>query len=126
LVTRSGVVGPGTDRTDVYRQGGKIIFSVDGFHTTDAALQATQYVSTLITEISGPVEFVADLCNVTGFSQDARQYWQDVFESSRHRIHLITLVRGTALARMAASALGLYAGIRVRSVETLEEALRQT
>jgi hypothetical protein len=107
----------------VYRQGAKIIFSVYGSHTTDAAIQATQYISTLMADISGPVEFVADLRNVTGFAKDARKYWQDAFESSRHRIQVITLVRGTALARMAASALGVYARIKVRSVETLEEAL---
>jgi hypothetical protein len=95
---------------------------VDGYHTTDAALQATQYIVALIADMTGPVEFVADLRAVTGFAKDARRYWQEAFEQNRHRIGTITLVRGTALARMAASAVGLYAGIKVRSVDTLEEA----
>ena len=126
MVTKSGVVGPGTDRTEVYRHGRKIVFCVDGHHTTDAALQATQYLIALITDISGPVELVADLRNVTGFAKEARSIGRKHSKGAVIVIGLITLVQGTPLARMAASAVGLYAGIKVRSVETIEDALKET
>jgi hypothetical protein len=126
LVTKSGVVGPGTDRTTVYRRGRKLVVSVDGQHTSDAALQAAQYLLVLLADIAGPVELVADLSSVTGITAEGQRHWQEAFERARHRIQLITVVQGTALARMAASAVGLYAGIKVRFVDTLEEALRET
>jgi hypothetical protein len=126
LVTRSGIVGPSTERTDVYRHGRKIVFSVHGYHTSDAARHATQYISTLLADIGGPIEFVVDLGNVTGFAKDAQSYWQAAFESGRERISLITLVQATALARMTASALALYAGIKLRTVDTLDEVLNDT
>lgn len=111
------------DRTEVYRRNRKIIFSVTGTHTTEAAEEATKYVLVLVEEIQGPVEFVADLRHITGFTSEGRRFWQDAFKKAQGRIKLITLVQGSSLARMTASAVGLYAGLKVRSVDTLEEAL---
>ena len=119
----TAVVIPLTDRTHVYRQGRKIIFSVVGQHTTDAARDATDQLRQLVDDIRGPVEFVADLREITGFTIDGRVFWQDAFRETRGRIRMITVVKGTALARMTASAVGLYAGIKVRSLDTIEEAL---
>jgi len=107
LATKSGVVGPGADRTDIQRRGRKIIFSVVGCHTTEAAVQATHYLVALVTEINGSVEFIADLRDITGFTMEGRKYWQEAFKQVRSRITLITMVKGTALARMTASAVGL-------------------
>jgi hypothetical protein len=44
----------------------------------------------------------------------------------RHRVALITVVQGTALARMSAGAIGLYTGIKVRFLDTLDDALHVT
>lgn len=126
LTTRSGVVAPGPDRTEIYRRGRKIILSIDGRHTNEAARQTTGYLVALVNEIKGPIEFVADLRKITGFSAESRSCWQETFKQVQARINLITVVQGTALAKMSAAAIGLYAGIKVRYVDTLEQALQIT
>jgi hypothetical protein len=125
LVTRSDIVGSGTDRTDVYRRGRKIVVSIAGHHTADSAAQASRYLVALVSDINGPVEVIADMSRITGFTGEARPHWQAAFKQVRHHIRLITLVQGTALARMTASAVGLYAGIKIRSTDTLDDALRE-
>ena len=107
----------------VYRRGRKIVICADGHHDETAASQGAQYLLALLADINGPVEIVADLSHLAAITPEGQKHWQDAFERSRARIGLITVVQGTALARMAASAVGLYAGIKVRSVETLEQAL---
>jgi hypothetical protein len=123
LITKSAI-GSGPDRTDVYRRGRKIVVSIAGHHTGDAALQASRHVVSLIGEINGPVEIVADMSRISGFTGETRVHWQEAFKQVRKQIRLLTLVQGTPLARMTASAVGLYAAIKVRSVDTLEDALQ--
>jgi hypothetical protein len=125
LVTRSGIVGSGADGADVYRRGRKIVVSIVGYHTADSAAQASRYLVALVADINGPVEVIADMSRITGFMGEARPHWQAAFKQVRHHIRLITLVQGTALARMTASAVGLYAGIKIRSTETVEDALKE-
>lgn len=121
MLTKSGVVGPGADRTDVYRAGQRIVLAVRGYHHIQAARDAIAYFHLLLSESSGAVEVVADLRNITGFDEDCRLLWQDGFQSHTARIKTINLIQGTPLAKMAASALGLYLGIQVRSVERLAD-----
>jgi len=113
-----------TGTSTVRRSGNKIIFSVEGWHTTKAAEECAAALIHYVTEFDGPVEFVADLRRITGFTVEARHFWQDSFKQTKHRIKLITLVQGSAIARMTASAVGLYAGIKVRSVESIDVALK--
>ncbi len=117
MKTKSGVVGPGADRTEVYRAEQRIILMVQGYHDTNAAHDAIAYVNLLMAEIEDSIEFVADLREITGFDEDCRVMWQDGLRPHTNRIRLITLVQGTPLAKLAASALGLYLGIQVRSVQ---------
>jgi hypothetical protein len=125
LITKTSAINPGMDRTEVYRRGRKIIVVIDGYHSNDHAWRATQQVAALAKEINGPVEVVGDLSNITGFTAEGRSHWQKVFKEIRRYVTLITMVQGTALARMAVSAVGLYAGIKFRFVDTLDEALRE-
>jgi hypothetical protein len=120
------VSNAGTDHTDVYRRGRKIVIEMIGFHSTDAAVYATRKLAALVAEVKGPVEVVGDLRKMGSFTNEGRVYWQDVFKRVRGQVAMITLVQGSALARMSAIAVGLYAGIKVRSVDTLDEALRET
>jgi hypothetical protein len=125
LITRTGAINPGKDKTEVYRRGRKIVVVIDGYHSTAHAWHATQQVAALAKEINGPVEVIGDLSNISGFTAEGRSHWQNVFKEVRRQVILITMVQGTALARMAASAVGLYAGIKFRSVDSLDEALRE-
>ena len=95
-----------------------------GYHTVEAAAQATKHVAAFVTQIDGPVEVICDMTRMTGFMADARFSWQDVLKKIRHNVVLITMVQGTAIARMTAITVGLYAGIKVRSLSTLDEALK--
>jgi hypothetical protein len=126
LITRSHVASAGTDRTEVYRRGRKVVIEMVGFHSTEAAVQATQTLARLVAEVKGPVEVIGDLRKMGSFTNEGRVYWQRVFQQVRSHVALITLVQGSALARMSAIAVGLYAGIKVRSVETLEQAMKET
>lgn len=121
MSTKSGVVGPGADRTEVYRAGPRIVLTVRGYHHGQAARDAIAYFHMLMSESTAAVEVVADLRNITGFDEDCRVLWQDGLRSYTDRIKMITLIQGTPLAKMAASALGLYLGIQVRSVEGLAD-----
>ena len=117
-------MGKVPDGTEVFRQGRKIVVCVGGYHTQEAAVQASQHVAAFVAEINGPVEVICDMTKMTGFMADARFSWQNVLKKVRHNVTLITLVQGTAIARMTAITVGLYAGIKVRSVGTLDEALK--
>jgi hypothetical protein len=117
-------VGRVPDGTEVFRHGRKIVVCVGGYHTQEAAVQASQHVAAFVAEINGPVEVICDMTKMTGFMADARFSWQNVLKKVRHNVTLITLVQGTAIARMTAITVGLYAGIKVRSVGTLDEALK--
>ena len=116
MQTKSGVVGPGADRTEVYRSGQRVVLMVKGYHDVQAAHDAIAYVHLLMADMNDPIEFIADLRHITGFDEDCRAMWQDGLRPYTGRIDLITLVQGTPLAKVAASALGLYLGIRVRSI----------
>lgn len=118
--TKSGVVGPGADRTELHRAEQRIVLVVRGYHHSQAARDAIAYFHLLMADFDEPIEVVADLRQITGFDEDCRHLWQDGFREHTARIQMITLIQGTPLAKMAASALGLYLGIQVRSVENLE------
>src|SRR6478609_2961109 len=112
MQTRSGVIGPGADRTELHRNGTCIVLTVRGYHDVEAARAAVARFHELMLESPGAaVEVVADLQNITGFDEDCRALWQDGFRKHTTRIQMITLVQATPLAKMAAGALGLYLGI---------------
>lgn len=120
MQTRSGVIGPGADRTELHRAGACIVLTVRGYHDVEAARAAVARFDELMSASPGEaVEVVADLRHISGFDEDSRAIWQDGFRKHTARIQVITLVQGTPLAKMAASALGLYLGIQVRSVDRL-------
>jgi hypothetical protein len=117
---RSGVIGPGADRTELHCAGTRIVLTIRGYHDVGAARAAVARFHEFMAEMSDTaIEVVADLRNITGFDEDCRTIWQDGFHKYAARIGVITLVQGTPLAKMAASALGLYLGIQVRSVDRL-------
>jgi len=113
-------MGPGAARTDLHRAGTRIVLTVRGYHDVEAARTAVARFHEFMAEMSAVnIEVVADLRHITGFDEDCRLLWQDGFRRYSDRIGMITLVQGTPLAKMAASALGLYLGVQVRSVDRL-------
>jgi hypothetical protein len=122
MQTRSGVIGPSADRTELHRTGTRIVLSIRGYHDVAAAHAAVARFHECMGEGSdAAIEMVADLRHITGFDEDCRTIWQAGFRKYAARIGVITLVQGTPLAKMAASALGLYLGIQVRSVDRLSD-----
>ncbi len=69
----------------------------------------------------GKCEFVVDLRDLTGYEPGARTLWQDNLAEFRRSIHTVTMVGGSPLARMTGAAVCLYAGIKMRFVQDIEE-----
>jgi len=65
---------------------------------------------------------IADLREMTGYESASRVAWQESFRRHRQKIHSLVLVGArSALIRMGAAAVGAFAGIPVRFVQSLEE-----
>jgi hypothetical protein len=71
---------------------------------------------------SGDFSIFADLREMTGYESESRQAWQTVFARHRERIDSLILIGArSALIRMGAAAVGAFAGIPVRFVESWSE-----
>ena len=74
----------------------------------------------------GKCEFVPDMRELTGFDTAARVLWQEELAVFKSSIHTLTMVGGSPLARMTGAAVCLFAGIKMRFVDTVEEAFVPT
>jgi hypothetical protein len=73
---------------------------------------------------SARTEFViiADLREMTGYESENRVHWQQLFREFRARIKRLVLVGArSALIRMGAAAVGAFAGVPVKFVESWDE-----
>ncbi len=59
---------------------------------------------------------------MTSFDTGARVQWQEHLASMRPHITAVVMVGGSPLARMSGAAVCLYAGIKMRFANSLEEA----
>lgn len=67
-------------------------------------------------------EIVADLREMTGYESENRVHWQTLFREHRAHIRRLVLVGARSpLIRMGAAAVGAFAGIPVRFVESWDE-----
>lgn len=105
---------PGT----VELREGKVVVIVSGFHSEDDAKRCAGQVNDLLDRKSG-TELVVDLTAIDGFSREAREVWQGYFRAYAKTVHTLTIVGGTALARMASAAVCLYAGIKMKTASEL-------
>jgi len=110
--------------SQVFEKSGKVVLSLQGIHTETEAAACTAEASRLIRRL-GRCEFVVDLRELKSYEPGARTLWQDNLALFRKSIHTVTMVGGSALARMTGAAVCLYAGIKMRLVQTLEEAVRE-
>ena len=92
-----------------------------GQHTKSEAEYLTVEVSSLFQRL-GQSEFVIDLSTLKGYEPGARTLWQDRLSELRRSIHTLTMVGASPLLRMTGAAVCLYAGIKMRFVDDIEEA----
>lgn len=109
------------DASRVFRRGDAVVVQVRGAHDAKDAEPLANEVERLVG--TGCCEIVVDLTGLESYTRAARQVWQDRLSAYAGGFTRLTLVGGTPLARMASAAVCLYAGIKMRSVESLDEAV---
>lgn len=98
----------------------KVVVIVSGFHSEEDAKRCAGQVNDMLDRKTG-LELVVDLTTIDGFSREAREVWQGYFRAYAKAVHTLTIVGGTALARMASAAVCLYAGIKMKTASQLSE-----
>jgi hypothetical protein len=104
----------------VYERSGRIVLSLHGQYTETDARDCVHTATSLFRRL-GKSEFVVDLRELSGYEPAARTVWQENLADFRASIHTVTMVGGSALARMTGAAVCLYAGIKMRFVQDVEE-----
>ena len=110
---------------DCHIRDGKVVLIIRGHYTTQNAIASSDRVFAAFSEL-GKGEFVADFTDATGFDRDGRVHWQTRLSELREHVHTVTMINGPALMRMAAAAVCLYAGIKLRTLAKLEDAFGPT
>jgi len=109
----------------VIRRQDRILLLMTGFHGIEDARQATQSFDEFARQIPGLFELVVDLSKLDGYEPASRLHWLPILKESSARIRCLTLIGGSGLLRMTASAICLYAGLRMRSMASLEDVLSE-
>lgn len=107
----------------IFEREGKIVLSLQGQYTGETARENISLATRLVRQLES-CEFVMDLRNLEGYETGARTAWQESLAEFKKRVRAVTLVGGSPLIRMTGSAVCLYAGIKCRLVDDLEEAFR--
>ncbi len=85
------------------------------FHGHLSAADGEQSVRELVAALGAqPCDIEWDVRDMTGYDSDARKAWQRELLPRRRQIRSITLIGGSALVRMGASAMALVLGIECR------------
>lgn len=113
-------MGPGT--WEVFRENEKVVLIMRGHYSYDSAVASSEQIMAHLADI-GRGEFIVDLTTATSFDKAARQHWQGMLKEFAARVHTVGLVNGPPLLRMAGSAVCLYAGVKLRIVSSVDEAL---
>lgn len=106
---------------EVYEQAGKVVLVIRGHYTTERAIDSARRTLRALESLGGG-DFVADFSEATGFDTDGRVHWQTRLKELRSLVRTIYIVNGPPLMRMAATAVCLYAGIKLRSIDAVEGA----
>jgi len=98
---------------------GVVIMTFDGrLSAEDGRGSATAFIERCKAE---RIDIVWDVSNMRGYDSEARRAWQDALLPHRHRFRTITVIGGTALVRMGASAVALMLGMTCGFVKTRAE-----
>jgi hypothetical protein len=105
----------------VRRVGDRVFLIVDGDFPDELAIPAAQRFEELIQLDSKPIELVCLVKNMGKYETPGRQAWQRVLGSARQRLERVTVECDSGLVRMAASAICLYAGIKIKFIDRPHE-----
>jgi hypothetical protein len=96
-----------------------IIVSFEGhLSSADGARSAHEFVEALGRDT---LDVCWDVREMSGYDTGARKAWQSQMLARRRQIRSITLIGGSALVRMGASAIGLVLGIKCQFADTPPE-----
>lgn len=109
-----------SERSRVYAEQGKVVLTIHGFYTGEQAEECIRDAIRLF-KVHSPCDFVPDLVHMTGFDTGARVQWQENLSKMRPHIASLIMVGGSPLARMSGAAVCLYAGIKMRFADSLDE-----
>lgn len=98
---------------------------MEGYHHLEDAQRATEAFVGFATAIGGRFELIVDLGELNGYARESRLHWLPVLKEHSGNIRCLSLIGGSALLRMTASAICLYAGLRMRTVTSLQQALAE-
>lgn len=90
---------------------------VDGDFPDEVAIPAAKRFEELISIDKAPIEFVCLVKHMGKYGTPGRQAWQQALAATKHRLTQVTVECDSGLVRMAASAICLYAGIRIKFIE---------
>ena len=108
---------------DLRRLGNRIVLTYHGYHNAEAATDVADRMIRIAKNVHGPVEFIPVLTDLTGYSIATREAYQRLFRALGDQLQRVTIVGGNPLIRMAAAAVCLYGGIKMKTARTLEEVL---
>lgn len=95
------------------KEGDALVFTVDGHISGDEARDATYRFIDLAADEETFV-FEVRLHDLTGYETEARVLWTDTLRSARAKVSLLRIVGvKNPLIRMAATAVGLAAGVKM-------------
>lgn len=106
---------------EVCRRGDRIFLIVDGDFPDDVAIPAAKRFEELAKRDNASLEFVCLVKGMGKYNTDGRKAWQQVLATFKARLTQVTVECDSALVRMAASAICLYAGIKVRFIQDSSE-----
>ena len=106
---------------EVYRRGDKVVLIIRGHYSHENVVGSANRIMELFGHL-GRGEFVADFSEATGFDKEGRQHWQGRLRELASHVHTVSIVNGPPLMRMAAAAVCLYAGIKMRTHDSLDAA----
>ena len=106
---------------DVYRREDKVVLVIRGHYSLENVIASANAILELFAEV-GRGEFLADFTDASGFDKEGRQHWQGRLRELATYVHTVSIVNGPPLMRMAAAAVCLYAGIKMRTPASLEAA----
>lgn len=109
--------------TRVYEQEGKVVLRIQGHYTAQQAVEDVNEAERLFQRLKR-CDFVPDMRGLVGYDTGARTAWQEKLSEFRPKIQAVIMVGGSPIVRMSGGAVCLYAGIKMRFCDNLEDAFR--
>jgi len=106
----------------VSRETFGIVIDCAGHDREGMAAVAVVVFEQLAIEDEHPFTIFVDLTEMTGYESQSRQSWQEAFHRHRERVKQLVLIGAqSSLIRMGAAAVGSFAGIPVRFLDSWQE-----